>query len=299
MANATGNFPELLWPGLRELWGMNYARYPAIYKGLIEVIKSDKAFEKFQGLTGLGLAGVKDEGASLAYFDMLQGYQKEAVNVTYGLGTIITREMFEDEQYNYINKVPAMLAESMRQTEEIVATLPFNNGFGALATGADGVSYFNTSHPLIGGGGTFRNMPATAVDLSQAALEQADIDLMSYTDERGLKIRVSSKVLLVAPTNKYVAEKILGTKAEVGSNDNTINPVYQSRKLVVNPYLTDPDAWFLKTDVNTTGIVFVRRRAAEVMRDNEFDTQNLKIANTSRFTVTQVDPREWWGAAGA
>lgn len=297
MANATGNFPELLWPGIKELWGLSYKRYPKLYSRYMDVVKSDKAFEKFQGLTGLGLAGAKDEGASFQMQDMLQGYQKEAVNVTYGIGTIITREMFEDEQYNYINKVPGFLSESMRQTEETVAAIPFNNGF-TTATTADGVALFSTAHVAIGGGGTFRNTPTVQTDLSQAALEQADIDLMDYKDERGLRIAVMPSKLLVAPTNKYLAEKILGTKFEVGNNDNTINPIAGSRELIVNPFLTDGDAWFVKTTVEN-GVIFVRRRNAEIARDNDWDTQNLKIGSTARFTVTQVDPRGWWGSSGA
>lgn len=296
MTTATGNFPELLWPGIKEIWGMSYKRYKPLWSRSLKTIRSDKAFEKFQGVTGLGLAAIKPEGESVTFVDPLQGYQKEAVNVTYGLGAIVTREMYEDEQYNYINKLPSMLAESMRQTEEIVGALPFNNGFSS-ATGADGVAYFSASHPYIGGG-TWSNMPSVASDLSQASLEQAKTDLMGFKDERQLKINVMPKKLLVAPSNWAVAEKILGTKQAVGSNDNDINPVAGMVELIVNPYLTDPDAWFLLTDVDM-GPVFVRRRATELSRDNEWETDNLRFKNTSRYTVTQIDPRAVYASAGA
>jgi hypothetical protein len=296
MTTATGNFPELLWPGIKEIWGMNYKKYKPLWSRALTTVRSDKAFEKFQGVTGLGLAAIKPEGESVTFVDPLQGYQKEAVNVTYGLGAIVTREMYEDEQYTYINSLPKMLAESLRQTQEIIGALPFNNGFGS-ATTADGAAFFSASHPNVGGG-TQSNVPSVASDLSQASLEQAKTDLMGFKDERGLRINVMPKKLLVAPANWAVAEKILGTKQAVGSADNDINPVAGMVELIVNPYLTDSDAWFLLTDVEMAAI-FVRRRATELSRDNDWETENLKFKNTERYTVTQVDWRGAYASAGA
>lgn len=297
MTTQTGNFAELLWPGLRETFGVEYKRYKPIWSRTLRTLKSDKAFEKFQGLAGLGTAAIKDEGGGVTYVDPLQGYQKEAVNVTYGLGVVITREMMEDDQYNFINRVPGMLAESMRQTEEIVGTLPWNNGF-STATTADGSAFFSATHPLVGGG-TFSNIPSVATDLSQAALEAAHTDIEGWVDDRNLRIMVMPKKLLVAPANRWVAEKILKTSKEVGSNDNTINPMEGVVELIVNPYLTDPDAWFLITDNKGGEAAFIRRRSTEYSKDNDFDSENLKSKVTSRFTVTQIDPRYAWASAGA
>lgn len=297
MTTATGNFAELLWPGLKETFGVDYKRYKPIWSRVLRTVKSDKAFEKFQGLTGLGTVGIKDEGGSITYVDPLQGYQKEAVNVTYGLGVNITREMMEDEQYNFINRVPSMLAESMRQTEEIIGALPFNNGFGS-ATTADGVAFFSASHPNVGGG-TQSNIPSVATDLSQAALESAHTDIENWLDDRSLKIMVQPKKLLVAPANRWVAEKILKTKQEVGNNDNTINPMAGIVELIVNPFLTDPDAWFLITDKTGGEAAFIRRRATEYAKDNDFDSENLKSKVTSRFSVTQIDWRYCFASSGA
>jgi phage major head subunit gpT-like protein len=258
--------------------------------------RSTKAFEKEQGVTGFGLVGQKTESASVPYVDMLQGYQREYVNLTYGLGTIITKELMEDEQYNVINNVPRMLAESMRQTEETVSASVFNLGFTTMAS-ADGVSFFNSAHPNVRGG-TQRNIPAVASDLTQASLEQAYIDIHDYFDDSGLRINLMPEKLLVAPTNRFVAEKILGTKFAVGSADNDINPMAGQLDLIVNPFLTDPDAWFILTN-NKSGATFYRRRNAEITRDNEFDTENLKTKTTARFAVGVTDWRHGYGSAGA
>lgn len=297
MTTGTANFPELLWPGISTIWADTYRRYPPLWNRMMILRRSTKAFEKEQGITGFGLVGQKTESASVPYVDMLQGYQREYVNLTYGLGTIITQELMEDEQYNVINNVPRMLAESMRQTEETVAASVFNLGFSTSMLGADGVSFFNASHPNVRGG-TQSNQPGVASDLTQASLEQAYIDIMGFVDDAGLKINLMPEKLLVAPTNRFVAEKILGTKFAVGSADNDINPMAGQLDLVVNPFFTDPDAWFILTN-SAAGATFYRRRNAQITRDNEFDTENLKIKTTARFSVGVTDWRYAYGSAGA
>lgn len=296
MTVATGNFAELLWPGIASIWGRDYNDYSPKYTEFFTTKTSEKAFEKEQGVTGLPLAGVKDQGSPIPFLDPFQGFQKEYTNLTYGLGSSVTREMFEDDQYNYINQIPSMLARSLRQTEETIATNQLNNGF-TTALSADGASIFNASHSLIGGG-TGSNMPATASDLTMASLEQACTDIMNFLDDQSLKIMVRPTRLVVPTALWHVAEKILGTDRAVGSADNDINVVRSKMAVTVTPFLTDTDAWFIITDT-PNGLTFYRRRGAEINRDNDFETQNLKFTTTSRFSVGLTDWRGAYGTAGA
>lgn len=296
MVTGQGNLPELLWPGVSTIWADTYRRYPPLWKRMLIMRKATKAFEKEQGVTGFGPAGEKDHGDSVPFIDLLQGYQREYVMITYALGTSITRELMEDEQYNVINNVPRMLAESMRQTEEIVAASVFNLGFSTML-GADGLSFFNSAHVNVRGG-TQRNIPAVASDLTQASLEQGFIDIHDWQDDSQLRINLLPEKLLVAPTNRFVGEKILGTKFAVGSADNDINPMAGQLDLIVNPFLTDPDAWFVLTSAKA-GATFYRRRNAEISRDNVFDTEILKTKTTARFGIGVTDWRYAYGSAGA
>jgi len=296
MTTGQGNLPELLWPGISTIWANTYKRYPPLWKRLMILRKATKAFEKEQGVTGFGAAGEKDHADSVAFVDILQGFQREYIMLTYALGTTITRELMEDEQYNVINNVPAMLAESMRQAEEIVSAAVFNLGFSTMLT-ADGIAFFASNHPNVRGG-TQRNIPSVAADLTQASLEQAYIDIMDWQDDSLLKINLMPEKLAVAPTNRFIAEKILGTKFAVGSADNDINPMAGAVELIVNPFFTDPDAWFLLTNAKA-GATFYRRRNAEITRDNEFDTEILKTKTTGRFGVGVTDWRYSYASAGA
>lgn len=298
MAVATGNFAELLWPGIAEIWGQTYNDYEPLYSEIFEMKTSDKRFEKEQGVTGLPLAHLKNEGAPVAYVDPYQGFQKEYVNSTYALGSTITREMYEDDQYNYINGIPRMLARSLRQTEETDAFNKLNRAFNASFTGADGQTLCSASHPLVGGG-TFSNQLATAADLTMTSFEQALQDIMDFVDDQSLKIRVMPRTLVVATQNVMNARKIVETDKVVGSADNDKNVARGVlSNLVVSPYLSDSDAWFIVTDV-PNGLVWYTRREAHPERDNEFDTMNLKFIVSKRWVCSWTDPRGVYGTPGA
>jgi hypothetical protein len=298
MTVASGNFAELLWPGIADIWANSYNDYEPLYSKIFETKDSDKRFEKEQGVTGLPLASIKDEGNAIPYFDPFQGFQKEYVNVTYGLGSSVTREMYEDDQYNYINTIPAMLARSMRQTEETLGFNHLNNGFNTSFTGADGLSLFNASHTLVGGG-TFSNQLSTAADLTQTSLEQILQDIMDAVDDQSLKIRLMPECLVVPTQINFRARKLLESDYVTGSADNDKNGLTGLFKdLVVSPYLTDTDAWFVRTNC-PNGLTWFWRRRAEVTRDNEFDTENLKFKDTARWSSGWTDPRAAWGTPGA
>ncbi len=296
MTVATGNFAELLWPGIAKIFGDNYVDADLQFKLVFDVANSDKAFEKEQGVTRLGLAAIKDQGDSVTFDDPLQGLQKEYVNITYGKGASVTREMFEDDMYNYINALPAMLARSLMHTEEVTHMDVLNNGFSTELT-PDGLSVFNSAHTLVGGG-TFRNQLATPSDLTQTALEQAFIDIGAFVDDRQLRIGAKTMRLVVPNELRFVAQKIVGTDREVGSADNTINPMNNAIPFISSVFLTDPDAWFIKTDV-PNGARSYRRRAAAIERDNEFETQNLKFMTTARWAQGVTDPRGLFASPGA
>ena len=297
MTIATGNFAELLWPGIHDIWGHAYNDYEPLYKKVYEVKKSDKTFEKEQGVTGMPLASVKQQGQSVNYVDPYQGYQREYVNVTYAIGGTVTKEMFTDEQYGYINKLPAMLARSMRQTEETLGWNQFNNGF-STAVSADGLSILNSAHTLVAGG-TFSNILATPADLTQTSLETLSAQILDAVDDQGLRIRLLPRALVVATANNYTARKLMESPNVVGKADNDINPMMgQFRDVIVSPWLTDADAWFIVTDCDN-GMVWYQRWAAELERDNEFDTKNLKFTLTNRFSLGNTDPRGVYGTAGA
>lgn len=298
MTVATGNFAELLWPGLRVIFGNTYESYPTVYDRVFNIQQSNKSFEKDQGVTTLGLAGIKPQGGNVAFADPIQGFQKEYAHIVYALGSSVTREMWTDDQYNYINSIPEMLAESMIETKETVHASVFNNAFTTELV-ADGLSLVNASHVNAATGTTQSNQPSTASDLTQTSLEQAHIDIRNWTDDQDKLKSFRSNRLLVPNELMYTAQKILRTSGEVGTDANTINPMMGSLEAVVWDYLTDADAWFVLQDGIRAGLTCFQRWERSIDRDNEFDTMSLKFLSSERYSYGCTDWRAVYGSAGA
>jgi hypothetical protein len=303
MTIATSQFAELLWPGIKDIFGEEMKEWPSLFTQYLEEVESDKRFEKFQGVTGYQNAAVKNEGAGITYDDPMQGFQKEAVAVTYGLGAKITMEMMADNQYSAIKNVPKQLAKSYRHTQETVSADLLNSGFSTAANPhltADGLSIFNTAHLLVDGG-TYRNTPATGTDLTMTALENAYIDISDFKNDRSQPMHAKAVKLMVPTALQHTARKILETEYAVGSADNDKNVVSKANtpiELIVNPYLTDPDAWFLITD-SGNGLTYVNRMAPQIDRDNQFNTKDLCFSVVGRFDVVGIDGRGMYGSPGA
>lgn len=305
MAFGTPNFPEALWPGIEEWFGNDYTEWDAIWQKLVKEVSSEKQFEKYQGITEFNLAAVKNQGQTIDYQDPYQGFQKEIVNVNYAVGTTITYEMMKFDQYSLFQSLPQQLAKSVRRTEETVVHNILNTAFSTAttpSTTADGVSLLNAAHLLVASTGTtLANVPTVSADLSQTALEQMYIDVGRFVDDQNLPIVIMPKALVVPVESQHLARKILETEYEVGSGNNTINPVAKARMpldLVVTPYISDTDAWYIRTD-RPDGIVFQEVDAVRLKRDNEFDTENLKFAALRMFGVAPVNYLGWYGSPGS
>ena len=300
MTISTSRLAELLYPGIAEIFGHKYKEAEPFYKKIFDVKKSDKAFEKQQGITSLPTAAIKEQGDEISFTDIFQGYQKEYIHDTYGLGVTITREMVEDDQYNIIKQIPAMAARSMIHQEEIVHTNVLNNAFNATYTGPDGSALCVTHHALVAGG-TGSNTPSVGTDLTQTALENAIIEIMDFRDDQGKRLNVMPRKLVIPRSLYFTATKILETKYATGSNNNDVNVLSNMKlDLICTNFLTDQDAWFLINDTELGGLTSYTRRETEIDKFSDDRTQNLNIIITRRFaTGVPADWRSVYGSPGA
>ncbi len=300
MPITTSSFAKALWPGVNAWYGKAYDEYPVEWDKLFEKFTSSRAWEEDVGVSSFGLARVKPEGAAIEYDTEKQGFTTRYVHVVYALGFIVTREIFEDDLYDVVGQRKAQgLAFSHRQTKEVVAANVYNRAFSSSYVYGDGVCLLNASHPLIAGG-TMSNVIGTAADISEAALEQALIDISGYTNDRGLRIAVQAKQLIVPKELDFETDKILKTEYEVGTANNTVNVVRGrfSQGKTMNHYLTDADAWFIRTNV-PHGMKYFERRADAFDMDNDFDTENAKFKASGRYSFGATDFRGLYGSAGA
>lgn len=297
----TGNHPKALWPGMHKFFGREYKEHPTEWTEIFDVETSEKNYEEDTEVTGFGLAPVKAQAGAVSYDSESQGPTKRYTHVTYGLGYIVTREELEDNLYEIVSKrrIKA-LAFSVRQTEETVCANILNRAFNASYTGADGKALIVSDHTTVSGSQS--NVLATAADLSEAALEDLIIQIMNATNSRGLKISLMPKKLIVPPNLAFEAERIVKSTLQPGTANNDINAMKSMGLLpdgvCVNHYLTDTDAYFIKTNC-PSGMQRFNRRATEFKQDNDFDTENAKAKSTLRFSVGWTDWRAMYGTPGA
>ena len=302
MAISRAQLLKELLPGLNALFGMEYARYGEEHKEIFETETSERSFEEETKLSGFSAAPVKNEGSAIAYDNGQEVFTARYNHETIALGFSLTEEAIEDNLYDSLSaRYTKALARAMSYTKQTKGAAVLNNGFDTAYAGGDGQPLFSASHPLVSGG-TNSNIPSTPADLNEASLEAAVIQIAAWTDERGLLIAAKPRKLVIAPSNMFVATRLLETELRVGTSDNDINAIKNNGSIpegyTVNHFLTDPDAWFLTTDVPNGMKHFVRTPLSNGM-DGDFDTGNVRYKSRERYSFGWSDPLGVYGSAGA
>ena len=302
MAISRAQLLKELLPGLNALFGLEYKRYGEEHKEIYETETSDRSFEEETKLSGFSAAPVKNEGQAIAYDNAQEAWTARYNHETIAMGFSITEEAMEDNLYDSLSaRYTKALARAMSYTKQVKAASILNNGFNAAFTFGDGQPLFSTAHPLVSGG-TNSNRPTVASDLNETSLENAVIQIAGWTDERDLLIAAKPRKLIVPPALMFVATRLLETNLRVGTTDNDINALKNNGSIpegyTVNHFLTDTNAWFLKTDVPNGLKHFVRVPLATSM-DADFDTGNSRFKARERYSFGASDSLGVYGSPGA
>ncbi len=291
----TGLYPSFLLPNATKAFGDAMKDKPTFYDKMLDVRNSDRAYEEMTLVSGLGMAQQKNEGEAIAYDSMNQLFTQRALHITYGLGYVITEEAIDDLKAEEVSahRARQLKRAHMRKMETVAANL-LND---VAATYADGVALISASHPSKVG--LQSNALAVAADLSEASLEQILIDIFNAVDVDGGKIALLPTKLIVPPALEPTAFRLMESSLRPSTADNDANWLRgRIPQLVVNPYLTDADAWRVKTDADD-GLVMFMRKALRLEQDKDFDTSNARFKATSRYSVTVGDFRTVFGSPGA
>jgi hypothetical protein len=298
MINRAKNLRQLE-PGLNTLFGQTYNRYPKEYTEIYETLTSDRAYEEEAILSGFGAAVRKAEGAPISYDEAGEGWVARYLHETYALGFVITQEAVEDNLYERIStRYTKSLARSMAHSKEIKAISVLNNAQSANYLGGDGKPLVADDHPTQGGA-TYSNKSLS--DISETSLEDAYIKISQFTDERGLPIAAKIKTLVIPVASTFIVERLLGSLQQSGTSDNTVNALrttgVMSGTYVVNHYITDPDSWFVITDV-PDGLKHFQRTPMSRGMHTDDKTGNMMYYARERYSFGWSDPRGVFGSIG-
>ena len=301
MAITRGQLVKELEPGLNALFGLEYNRYDNEHAEFYDVETSDRAFEEEVMLSGFGNAAVKAEGQGVTFDSANETFTARYTNETIALAFSITEEAIEDNLYDRLaSRYTKALARSMSNTKQVKAANVLNNAFDSSFAGGDGKELCATDHPIVAG--TFRNELSTSADLNETSLEQSLIDIAAFTDERGLKIAARGVKMIIPSELQFTAERLMKSAGRTGTADNDINAVGSMGMIpqgyTVNHFLTDTDAFFIKTDVPNGLKMFVRSPVKTAM-EGDFTTGNVRYKARERYSFGFSDPRGMFGSPGA
>ena len=278
MAITRSQLLKELEPGLNALFGLEYDRYDNEHTEIYETESSDRAFEEEVMLAGFAQAPVKGEGSAVTYDSSNEAYTARYTHETIALAFAITEEAVEDNLYDRLSsRYTRALARSMANTKQVKSANVLNNAFDSTYTFGDGKALWATDHPPVGGGAAF-------------------------IDERGLKIALQGRKLILPPALQFVAERLMATNLRPGTADNDINASRNMGMLpegyVVNHFLTDTDAWFIKTDA-PNGFKHFERAPIKTYMEGDFETGNVRYKARERYSFGVSDPRCVFGSPGA
>jgi len=307
MAISRSQLVKELEPGLNALFGLEYDRYDNEHAEIFDNESSDRAFEEEVMLSGFGTAPTKQEGEGVSFDSANETFTARYTHETIALAFSITEEAVEDNLYDRLAaRYTRALARSMANTKQVKAAAVLNNAFASAGAagsnpGGDGVSLINTQHPLQSGG-YLQNRLSTDADLNETSLEQALIDIADFRDERGLRTAIKGMKLIVPRQLQFTADRLLNTSLRVGTSDNDINAIRNMSMIpqgyVVNHYLTDADAFYIKTDA-PNGFKMFTRTPLKTSMEGDFDTGNIRYKARERYSFGFSDPRCVFGTNGA
>lgn len=264
--------------------------------GFKEMTSKD-AYEDMTEYAGLGLAPVKQQLAQMSVDVVQQGYTTRFNQVAYAIMMPVSEEALKFKKYNEAIDGAASIAESLKQTQEFVGSDIFGNAFDATNfAGVDGVAMCSTAHPLIKGG-TYSNAFATAMSLSETALETMFTQCRKMPGSNGLPVGVQPMKLVIPADLEWEAKRILKSDLQNDTANNAINSMKgEGLEYQVNRYLPSTSNWFTVTNAKR-GLMCIWTQKPD-FREYNTEANRAKVYDGYQmFAMGIVDPRSVIGSS--
>lgn len=300
MAMIRSQFLTLMVEGLREVFFLQYKEQEQVHPRIFDVQSSKKRKESYQGITGLGMLDVKPESEAITYEDLVEGYDQDFLHTAYAKGLRFSRELLDDEQYGVMKRRTEALSRSARYRKEYDHAKLFNNASATTYfSGNDDLALLSASHTLAAVPSTVWSNYSASTDLSLAALETAFTAIRTFKDDQNLLINMEPATLLIPPQLEYDAYEILNSSGKPYTADNEVNYFKGKLNVIVWPFITDTNAWFVLTKKSDAAPLSFIRTKVEFDSDGDFDTKDLKVSAYTRYSLGFIDPRFCYGSMGS
>lgn len=294
-STSRSNFSDLLEPGFRKIFDDVYSQLPTMYDKIFHMESSSRHQEYDSGVSGFGQLVETTEGQAVTYEEPIQLYDKTYVHKTFKKGFKITREMYEDDQYNVMKKKPQGLASAVTRTVENTCGNIFDNSFSS-GTGGDGKVLCATDHPRSDGGTAQSN--ADDGTLNETEIELTMIAMRGTLDDKGQKILVQPDTLLVSKEQEKEAHVLMDSMGRTGTNYNEVNPYKGRLNIQVWDYLDGTTTAWWMIDSGLHQLNFFWRVKPNFGQDESFDTDVALYKVRCRYSVGWSDWRGVYGNTG-
>lgn len=297
------NFGKLLEPGLRKIFFETYDELPEQFPKIYNMNTSTKAQEHEWGMGAFG-DWEKREGQfdTVAYAKLSPGLDRVYTHEAFTQGFMVSREMYDDEQYRQLDKLPKAMARSGRAKVEKDAITILTNGFDKLLHPKyDGEALFSAAHPILDHLTAKGNNLATGV-LNDANLKAALQTMRQTIDEAGNLVQFKATKLIIPPALEDTAVRLLQSTQLSGTELNDTNKFLNAYgiEIVIMDYLSaaaggSDTHWFLQ-DGSRHELTFFWRVKPEFKWTEEFDNYVAKYRGYMRYSFGVSD---WRGIIGS
>jgi phage major head subunit gpT-like protein len=275
MALAPANWPDLLEPGLREIFTTAALGRPAPMLDRLFGIRGSTKFEEHYLNTGSFGLVPRFEG-SVEYDRLDGGYRTDIENIELAKGFVVQRTLVDDEMYGIIGEFARSMGDSFAITREEDAVDIFNNAFtdgatyrlGDAANGADGVAVCSAAHPNspVRQGSTQSN--EDTLPLTVENWDTSRQRMRAFTDDRGQLIGANADLV---------------ARFEPGSAEFNSN-LFAGTTVAIWDRLTDATAWFaIDQGLMRRQLVWQERVPLEFAREGDFDGIQQKFRGYVRY----------------
>jgi hypothetical protein len=301
-------FIKLYERPLRKVFFLTLKEATPEYRGWVNIINTDNAFDDDFKVSEFGTVPVQAEGSDVQYEAAIPGDIKRYITTERGLGYIITRKMRDDDKTSTMVRMTQALRRSFRHLFETEAAGIFNNATSTSSRylGMDSAALISTSHSLLDGTNTYANRPSSDVDFSDTALQNAVINFFRLKGEQNLPVHVTPKLLWGDGGQMFDFAKVTKNEYEPDSGDRNKNYTRQGAvsgfgvmDYVASRYASDTDAWFLLSDKANHSMNLVIRINPEFEMGNDFSSGNIQAKGYCRLIAGFSDWRGVYGSTGA
>lgn len=300
------SFSKLLYPGLRKVFFEAYDEIPEQFPKIFNVETSNSATETDHGMGAFGdWVERTSEVDNVAYAKISDGGDVTYTHKAFTKGFMIGRELYDDQKYKQMVKMPKALARAGRAKVEKDAITVLTKGFkgdpGAFK-GRDGKELFHDQHDLVDSSKKCSNLMVG--ELNRENLKTALKMMRTQLDEAGNLIQMKATKLIVPPALEDEARRLLHSTQVSGTELNDTNEYLKSAglEIVVLDYLGEEAGgsdtmWFLQ-DGSRHELNFFWRVKPEFKNEEDFDTFVAKYRGYMRYSFGFSDWRGMVGSKG-